>query len=68
MAYDARCYDLAALFLSDEPTIDNETHRDALAQTIQTAIEDYIQFERGLEQTRRELNDQTCGSHPCPPL
>lgn len=62
MAYDSRCYDLAAVFLSDEPELDTEPRREELAQLIQTTIEDHIAFERGQEQTRRELNDHTCSS------
>lgn len=46
MAYDTKCYDLAAAFLEDEPTLQTENKKSALAQTIQTAIEDWIQWER----------------------
>ena len=46
MAYDERCYDLAAIFLQDEPGLFTEKHNDALAQLIQTTIEDYIRYER----------------------
>lgn len=47
MAYDSKCYDLAVAFLGDTPDIDNEKSRDALAQHIQTAIEDWITYEEG---------------------
>lgn len=49
MSYDRQCYDLAQAFLEDEA---RDRHRrvthgdiDALAQLIQTTIEDFIQFE-----------------------
>lgn len=45
MSYDSKCFDLAAVFLSDTPDIDNERNRDKLAQHIQTAIEDWITCE-----------------------
>jgi hypothetical protein len=39
--FDTRCYDLAAAFLDDEPDVgDHEI--DALAQTIQDAIEEWL--------------------------
>ena len=44
MGYDSRCYDLAALFLSDEPEKNTEANRDELAQHIQTEIEDWIEY------------------------
>jgi hypothetical protein len=47
MSYDSRCYDLAALFLAETPDIDSEANRDALAQRIQTTIEDWIGYEEG---------------------
>ena len=47
MAYENRCYDLAAVFLSHEPELDTETRRQELAQLIQTTIENRIAFERG---------------------
>jgi hypothetical protein len=42
--FDAKCYELAKAFLSDEPEIDNEVNRADLAQSIQTAIEDGIEY------------------------
>ena len=45
MTYDQKCYDLAALFLRDKETGDEEefkSHADALAQGIQLVIEDYL--------------------------
>lgn len=44
MSYDPRCYDLAVLFLSDNPEKDTEANRDELAQHIQTEIEDWIEY------------------------
>jgi hypothetical protein len=43
-SYDSRCYDLAAIFLGDEPTIHNEANIHALALEIQQTIEDEIYF------------------------
>ena len=45
MAYDTRCYDLAEAFLEDWPHLDTTKRRDALAQVIQTTIEDWINYE-----------------------
>ena len=45
MTYDQKCYDLAALFLRDKKTANEEefkSHADALAQDIQRVIEDYL--------------------------
>jgi hypothetical protein len=47
MAYDTKCYDLAACFLEDEPSLNTVTNRNTLAQTIQDAIESEIKFLRG---------------------
>jgi hypothetical protein len=46
MAYDTKCFDLAEAFLEDEPTLQTENKKKALAQTIQTAIEEWIIWER----------------------
>lgn len=45
MAFDTKCHDLATAFLGDEPKLDTPENRDALAQIIQTAIEDWINYE-----------------------
>jgi hypothetical protein len=45
MGYDPRCYDLAEVFLADEPALQTEHKKSALAQTIQEAIEDWIGWE-----------------------
>ena len=42
--YDQRCYDLAAIFLGDEPEIHNEANIHVLALEIQQCIEDEIYF------------------------
>lgn len=42
--YDRRCYDLAAIFLGDEPDLHNEDNIHALALEIQQCIEDEIFF------------------------
>mgnify|MGYP001559600414 CR=1 FL=1 len=44
--YDPKCYDLAELFLEDEDNLNTEVRRIALAKTIQTAIEDFLTYER----------------------
>jgi hypothetical protein len=46
MAVDPKVYELAVLFLSDEPTLDTRAARDTLASVIQQAIEDEIEFMR----------------------
>lgn len=46
MSYDTKCYDLAEAFLEDEPALNNESHRKALAQEIQNAIESFIEDAR----------------------
>jgi hypothetical protein len=45
MSYDAKCYELAEAFLADEPTLQTENKKRALAQTIQTTIEEWISWE-----------------------
>jgi hypothetical protein len=40
--YDQRCYDLAAIFLGDEPDLHNEHNIVGLASLIQETIEDEI--------------------------
>lgn len=44
--YDQRCYDLAAAFLADEPALNNDRAKHALAIEIQNLIEDEILFMR----------------------
>jgi hypothetical protein len=53
MAYDTRCFDLAEIFLADDPALKDRA-RD-LAQHIQTEIEDWIAYERSsLPSTERD--------------
>lgn len=44
--YDSRCYDLAEVFLSDEPHLNTDRRRHELALLIQSAIEDWIAHEQ----------------------
>lgn len=44
--YDSRCYDLAAVFLEDEPHLDTTDRVEELAAHIQKTIEDWIAYER----------------------
>lgn len=47
MSYDPRCYDLAEVFLLDEPAAAGplfKVYAGILAQLIQDTIEDHIQF------------------------
>lgn len=46
MSHDSKCYDLAAVFLSDEPALDTTKRCDELADLIQQTIEDWIAYER----------------------
>lgn len=46
--FDPKCYDLAAAFLSDEPSLNSEAARSTLADAIQQAIEDEIEFMRSM--------------------
>ena len=41
-SYDPKCFDLAALFLGDEPALHTGKNMDELAHLIQQTIEDYI--------------------------
>ena len=43
MAYDQKCYDLAALFLSDVQFPVKHEDADRLAQEIQRTIEDFLE-------------------------
>lgn len=40
--YDSRCYDLAKVFLDNEPEAWTDGHAQALAALIQQTIEDFI--------------------------
>ena len=52
MSYDTRCYELAEMFLSEVPIINNAHHADRLAQTIQDTIEQYLGDESEEEANR----------------
>jgi hypothetical protein len=41
--FDPDCYELSQKFLADEPKLDTPVNREKLAQTIQDAIEDWLQ-------------------------
>jgi hypothetical protein len=43
MSYDSKCYDLAEHFIGSAPEL--ERLRRALAQHIQTSIEDWLMYE-----------------------
>ena len=64
MSYDTKCYDLAAAFLADTPDIDNEKNRDALAQLIQTTIEDDISYLEGACEICGEARGKGAHDHP----
>lgn len=40
--FDSKCYELAEAFLADEPDLDTEANRRALAAEIQDVIEGFI--------------------------
>lgn len=46
--FDPRCYDLAAIFLSNETELNTEAARVTLAIEIQRSIEDEIEFMRSM--------------------
>ena len=48
VSYDSRCYDLAEVFLSDpdDKDLNTDIYRHHLAQVIQKAIEDEIEYMR----------------------
>jgi hypothetical protein len=46
MSYDPRCYDLASVFLEDEPLLFSDARCKELAQLIQDRIESFIEYER----------------------
>lgn len=48
MTFDTKCHELAAHFLSDEPALNTEAARTTLAQTIQQAVEDEIEFMKAM--------------------
>jgi hypothetical protein len=46
MSYDVKCEELAKAFLDDEPELESDSNIMSLAQTIQDAIEDWIEEHR----------------------
>ena len=46
VTYDPRCYDLAEIFLEDEPNLNAEEYKKHLAGVIQEAIEGEIEWMR----------------------
>lgn len=66
MAYDSKCHDLAAAFLADTPDIDNERSRNVLAQIIQTAIEDEIEYLEGACERCGEARGKDIHDHCIP--
>ena len=42
MTFDSRCYDLASVFLEDEPNLFTDSACMLLAARIQQAVEDFI--------------------------
>jgi hypothetical protein len=51
--FDPKCHELAAAFLEDETGINSAAKIDDLAQTIQSAIESWIEFERYDQEPRQ---------------
>lgn len=47
-SFDSKCFELAALFLGDEPVLNTEAARTTLASAIQQVIEDEIEFMRAM--------------------
>lgn len=41
-SFDEKCYELALMFLEDEPHLNTDKNADALACAIQECIEDWI--------------------------
>jgi len=46
--YDPKCYELAEMFLSDEPGLNTDAARITLACEIQQCIENEIEFMRSV--------------------
>jgi hypothetical protein len=46
--FDIKCLELAQHFLGDEPDMNTSAARTTLAQTIQQAVEDEIEFMRSM--------------------
>jgi hypothetical protein len=61
--FDTQCYELACSFLGDEEALNNEQHKNALAQAIQDTIEDYIQYERPKDEITDARTDADIKTH-----
>lgn len=48
MTFDPKCFELAKAFLADEPALNTDAARTTLAQAIQQAVEDEIEFMRAM--------------------
>lgn len=56
--YDPSCYELAKLFLSDEPGLDSDANARALALEIQQCVEDEIFFMRNEATAKDEAKSE----------
>jgi hypothetical protein len=52
--FDPKCHELAEAFLEDEAGLNTKRHVNDLAQTIQTAIENWIEEGRMASEPREE--------------
>jgi hypothetical protein len=52
--FDPKCYDLAAVFLTDHPQVNTDAAKVTLARAIQECIEDEIVF---MEKSVAQLED-----------
>jgi len=57
VTFDPACFDLANYFLSDEPALAGKV--DDLAEEIQSAIENWIQYEKAQAERAKFIKDQT---------
>lgn len=48
MTFDSKCFELAEHFLSDEPALNTPAAQTTLAQAIQQAVEDEIEFMKAM--------------------
>ena len=61
--FDEKCWELAGLFLGDEPEMLTPEHQRALAHAIQDTIENYIQFERPKDEITDARTDADMKTH-----
>jgi hypothetical protein len=57
ISYDSRCYDLAEIFLEDEPNLNTDQHKRELAGRIQETIESEIQWMRDQHARPAPINE-----------